>query len=506
MRIIDSLCKFLSSLTLCFGLFLLTQNTLNASPPTEKIIGGIREDATKYPYVARLFVDGQTYCSGTLVGAKHVVTAAHSFFGNRNRRVVGETDMVARLGNQSIRSFKVHIHPSFRPRSSACIEGEPDIAVIELSQLATGVTPIDVRTSQPPIGSSLFLAGFGSEGSGANGENGNLPPIGKINVGNTILEGFGSNPPSQNANSAYLFWRFNPGEANTASGDSGGPAFFDEGGKTYSLVGVTCGGEGNAQFGTYSFDTRTDKVRSWILSITGSTPANTAPGFASFKAVGASLGKAFSYTIPVTGSSPISISASGLPSGLSLSGNKIIGTPSAAGKYTVPILATNSFGSASSDLVIIISTYDPAATIRRVLLQFDYDRGARDFLDIDGRVNVGKRFRPRNKRIQVRIGKFTKEFRLRADGQSRGGGRSFLDLEGAFKGNVFSRQVVRYFLTLERVPIFAEIATLGFPNSANASEGQEVSLPLSLTVNEVESSTTVILRFSSRDARWRIKK
>jgi LruC domain-containing protein len=63
----------------------------------------------------------------------------------------------------------------------------------------------------------------------------------------------------------------------------------------------------------------------------------------------------FSYTIEATGSQTMTFSAVNLPSGLTISGNTIIGVPTTAGTYNVTISATNAAGTDSKTLVITIT-------------------------------------------------------------------------------------------------------------------------------------------------------
>lgn len=474
-----------------------------AGGPSVRIIDGTPASESNYPYVARLQLDGDLLCSGTLVGTRYILTAAHCFYDDRNRRAVGDTDLTVRLAGQEIGSTKVYIHPSYRSRSQACVEKETDAAVVELAADAGGVTPIPLIPSPVPVGASVEIVGYGTLGTGSGGQNNHIPPVGTVYAGSTVVEGFGDTPPEQDQNSSYYYWTFDSGEANTAAGDSGGPAFYDSGGQRY-ISGITCGGDGNAEFGTMSFNTRGDLIKAWVDSITGATPDNTAPGFASLSPKAGQLGKAFSYVIPVTGSLPLSVSTQGLPPGLTLSGTTISGTPTALGTYSVGVFAANDYGNAATTLQIIISGFQPTVTVRSALLQFDYVRGSRDFLDVSGKLSVGRNFKPAGKKVTIKIGRFSKTFRLTANGQSAGSGVSFFDLSGTFKGAAFRSQSVRFDLTLERVKLFSELSTLGFPSSFDASEGQQVPLPLTVLVNGVESSTTTILGFKSRSARWSV--
>lgn len=490
------------SFILACCVLLSSASVLRAQSQSQPILDGATVSESVYPFVARLSVDGELLCTGTLVGSRYVLTAAHCFFDENNRRAVGNTDVVARMNGQEYSSTKVTIHPNYRSRSSACVEGETDAAVVELSSDVSVATPIELLDSPAAVGTSLILVGYGTQGPGSTGEDGTIPPVGFVNVGPTVIEGYGDNPPQQKSSSSYFYWSFDPGESNTGSGDSGGPAFYQTTTQNF-LAGITCGGDGNAEFGTTSFDTRADLIKSWVLSITGGSPSGSAPGFPKLKTQSAALGQAFSMSISATGTAPISLEASGLPAGLSLSGSTISGTPTESGRFTVTLTATNSLGSASTNFVIVVSGFDPALSVRKVLLQFDSAGDGSDFLDISGNVAVGSKFNPNGKRVTVQIGRFTKQFRLTSSGASNSNNHNFFDLVGAMSGRTFKKSSVRYNLTIESRSLFEELSTLGFPESSDATQGEQVSLPLSVTLNGVEASTTTVLTFRSSDSRWR---
>lgn len=68
-------------------------------------------------------------------------------------------------------------------------------------------------------------------------------------------------------------------------------------------------------------------------------------------------GEAYSATLTATGTTPITWSASGLPSGLSCSSaGKITGTPTSSGIFSVKVTASNTIGSVSKTLQLIISS------------------------------------------------------------------------------------------------------------------------------------------------------
>lgn len=70
------------------------------------------------------------------------------------------------------------------------------------------------------------------------------------------------------------------------------------------------------------------------------------------------VGEAYSRTLAATGSVPItwSLESGSLPAGLTLSGNTISGTPTAAGTFTFTVKASNAAGSDTKELSIVIAS------------------------------------------------------------------------------------------------------------------------------------------------------
>ena len=122
---------------------------------------------------------------------------------------------------------------------------------------------------------------------------------------------------------------------------------------TAATTNVTLTADNN--FGT---DTKT-----LVITI---APAGTPPTITSTLTAATTAGQAFSYTITASGTAPITYSASGLPAGLSLNATSglISGAPSAAGTYTIPMTATNTYGHDTKNLVLTVNPagYPPVIT------------------------------------------------------------------------------------------------------------------------------------------------
>lgn len=466
------------------------------------ILDGTRVNESQYPYVARLTYGGDLLCTGTLIGSRYVLTAAHCFFDSRNRRAVGDTEVVARMNGQEYPSAKVSIHPTYRARSSACVDGEMDAAIIELASDVSGISGIPLVEAATPVGSTITLVGYGTEGSGSTGENGSVPPVGLVNTGTTIIQGYGDSPPAKNSSSSYFFWKFDAGEANTGSGDSGGPAFVYAGDQPY-ISGITCGGEGESQFGTYSYNTRADLLVTWVRAITGSAPSTSAPAFPSLSAHNATVGKSFSFAVPVSGSSPVTLTAIGLPPGLSLVDNLITGTPTTSGAFSVSLSASNEYGSASTSFTIVVATFTSTLKISAAELVFDNDRSS-DYLAITGRIGVGAKFKPDKAKVIVTIGRYSRTFKLNRRGESTGSSWSYIDLNGTIRSGRFTKSTVAFELAIDRSDLFKELTILGFPETSLAADGQKVPLPLSITIKGIDSSITENLKFDADQEAWEL--
>jgi LruC domain-containing protein len=113
---------------------------------------------------------------------------------------------------------------------------------------------------------------------------------------------------------------------------------------TAATTNVTLTADNN--FGT---DTKT-----LVITI---APAGTPPTITSSLTATATAGQAFSYNITASGTAPITYSATGIPAGLTLnpSTGLISGAPSAAGTYTIPMTATNTYGHDTKNLVLTVS-------------------------------------------------------------------------------------------------------------------------------------------------------
>ncbi len=208
--------------------------------------------------------------TGTLIGDKFVLTAAHL------AEDVRQTSGRFTVGGQTYHTSKIYLHPGYEP-SRLGDDGADDIAIYELSEPVKNIEPLPLFQGTPHVGDVLTLIGFGAGGTGTSGSTGDF---GTKRIGST---------PIDRVSSTLLHWSFdNNTESNTAAGDSGGPALLSVDG-SYFIAGITSGGDlPDASIGDQSYDTRVDAYLDWIDSIINPTPVDPTPDPASLRVVASS--------------------------------------------------------------------------------------------------------------------------------------------------------------------------------------------------------------------------
>jgi len=227
-------------------------------------------------------------CTGSLLqGGFHILTAAHCLTDERgNRDVVSATVSFAELTN----SYSVAMDGFFIfPRWQGDFYAGDDLAILRLTQRATGVEQYGIYRDADEVGKIFTKVGYGRIGTGNEGERVDLYGRGKLYGQNRFdARGedfpnliFNATPGSQllfdfdNGRQANNFFRnsdlgLGNREVNTAAGDSGSPAFIGN-----LIAGITTYGERgngaadidsevNSSFGEYSSETRISSYRGYI--------------------------------------------------------------------------------------------------------------------------------------------------------------------------------------------------------------------------------------------------
>ncbi|MBS2011718.1 MAG: trypsin-like serine protease [Deltaproteobacteria bacterium] len=164
---------------------------------------------------------GFSHCTSTLIGARHLLTAAHCVREELGGSMVmrNPTDFfVIDPSNMPISARKTFIHPKYaacRDRPGG-IEDAPayDLAVVELERDVTGIIPAVIDEATPATGDRLTFAGYGTL---------NLAPDGsKRMAAFRVLR-------TEDRSGGWLTYHLVSSNAQNVGGDSGG-AFFREAG------------------------------------------------------------------------------------------------------------------------------------------------------------------------------------------------------------------------------------------------------------------------------------
>lgn len=224
---------------------------LTAVTQAHAVVGDAAKDG-QYAFTAKLNIGDKRTCTGALVDASWVLTAASCFADDpaqgfritsgapkmKTTVIVGRTDLT---GNSGIVTEAVELSA----------RGDRDLVMVRLAQPAVGVSPVRVATGAPAQGEELRVAGYGRTKDEWVPENLHSGTFGIGAVADSSLALTGTS-----------------GSA-VCKGDTGAPAFREKDGKVELAAVATASWQGGclgneAETRTDASATRVDDVNSWI--------------------------------------------------------------------------------------------------------------------------------------------------------------------------------------------------------------------------------------------------
>ncbi|MBO4159663.1 S1 family peptidase [Micromonospora antibiotica] len=220
----------LAVLTTALAGVLVAASGATAAPAgPQPIIGG--STVSSAPWAAAVFSNGSFTCSGSVIAAQWVLTARHCV-----------------SGTMSVRVGSVYYASGGTTRTVSASYTRNDLALLRLASTVTN-TPVSLAGSNPPVGSTNTIYGWGMtcySGCGASNQ----------------LKTASVRVTSTNASDAYggQAIRSTRVNGNAWRGDSGGPQFYDG-----RQVGVASTADGSSiqNYGSVAYN------RAWITSTAG---------------------------------------------------------------------------------------------------------------------------------------------------------------------------------------------------------------------------------------------
>lgn len=286
--------------------------------PAQAITGGSTVSASQYPYTAEVIVKTGTfstsYCTGTLIGPRWVITAAHCVVNFQTGDRYAPSAFKVSVGNEksnwnstAIAVNRVERHPNYPSHLGDAQAWPADVALLQLVHDA-GKPSLALAAGEAAPGTDITYLGWGCQAVSL-AECGT--PSSTLQLRSSTVKRDDTECKFTGAYVAFNFCTSRPGPVSTVRhGDSGGPVLkaTPTGDR---LVGVTSGSNPG-----YDISSSVPYVLGWIHQVTGigAPTESSAPPVSP----ASNVPQAYTYTVYHTGGIGLNVrpgpsSASGTP-------------------------------------------------------------------------------------------------------------------------------------------------------------------------------------------------
>jgi trypsin len=220
-----------------------------------RVVGGESTDIKQHPWQVALTI-GDSFCGGSIVAQKWVLTAAHCVTPfpklSKVKAKAGATDYTR--GGIWTEIEQIVVHENYNPSTN-----ENDLALVKLKTPTAGrVIPLATAALPVPNGQPLEVTGWGRTMEGG------APATGLLKASVPYVDNAACNVAYEGSiKPGMLCAGYREGGVDACQGDSGGPLVW----RTTDgpvLVGVVSFGEGCARKLKYGVYTRISAYRDWI--------------------------------------------------------------------------------------------------------------------------------------------------------------------------------------------------------------------------------------------------
>jgi secreted trypsin-like serine protease len=234
------------------------------SKPSIKIIGGVEQSDSAYPWMAALLSKGgesptkRQFCGASLISPDVVMTAAHCVTGTKAKEIevtVGRTVLSDKRQGQLRNVTNIVSHPRYLKGDEAY-----DLALLELAKPVTGIASVKLPT---PGTDALLRPGAQAKVIGWGNTDTELPsfPDRLRGVNVPLLSHPECTATYPGYNKAVNVCAGVEGK-DSCQGDSGGPLFRKVSGRTYQ-IGIVSYGDGCGEQGAPGVYTSTSSAKLW---------------------------------------------------------------------------------------------------------------------------------------------------------------------------------------------------------------------------------------------------